>query len=94
MLMRLENAVLLSRRQPCIERQHLDRPWHRRAPARLNVPTLQLILESLLRIANLALTGQEHQNVARALREQLLARLNNARDLVNRIRSARSESLG
>ncbi len=55
---RLENLLLLGRRQPCIQRQYLGE--------------FQVgLAQHLRRVANLALAGQEHQHVAGALADAL-----------------------
>ena len=73
--MRLEDAMLLSRRQPRVQGQDLDVPRAcalvvSRAPA----SSLQVIEEGSLRVADVALAGQEDQDVAVALRAQLVHR--------------------
>ena len=68
--------MLLSRRQPRVQRQDLDVP---RAGAlvvaRAPGPPLQVIEEGRLRVADVALAGQENQDVAVALRAQLVHRV-------------------
>ena len=73
---RLEHAMLLGRRQPRVQRQDLDVSRTRalvisRAPA----SSLQVIEEGRLRVADVALAGQEDQDVAVALRAQLVHRV-------------------
>ena len=73
---RLEHAMLLGRRQPRVQRQDLDVPRAcalvvSRAPA----SSLQVIEEGRLRVADVALAGQEDQDVAVALRAQLVHRV-------------------
>jgi hypothetical protein len=67
--MGLEHAVLLRRRQPRIERQHLG------------VPELRLA-QSVSGIPDLPLTAEEHQDVARSLGAQLVHRFGDRLDLV------------
>ena len=74
--MRLEHAMLLGRRQPRVQGQDLDVPRAcalvvSRAPA----SSLQVIEEGRLRVADVALAGQEDQDVAVALRAQLVHRV-------------------
>ncbi len=74
--MRLEHAMLLSRRQPRVQGQDLDVSRVgalvvSRAPA----SSLQVIEEGSLRVADVALAGQEDQDVAVALRAQLVHRV-------------------
>ena len=74
--MRLEDAMLLGRRQPRVQGQDLDVPRActlvvSRAPA----SSLQVIEEGRLRVADVALAGQEDQDVAVALRAQLVHRV-------------------
>ena len=68
--------MLLSRRQPRVQWQDLDVP---RAGAlvvaRAPGPPLQVIEEGRLRVADVALAGQEDQDVAVALRAQLIHRV-------------------
>ena len=73
---RLEDAMLLGRRQPRVQRQDFDVPASctlvvSRAPA----SSLQVIEEGRLRVADVALAGQEDQDVAVALRAQLVHRV-------------------
>ena len=73
---RLEDAMLFGRRQPRVQRQDLDVSRTRtlvvsRAPA----SSLQVIEEGRLRVADVALAGQEDQDVAVALRAQLVHRV-------------------
>ena len=73
---RLEHAMLLGRRQPRVQGQDLDVSRTRalvvsRAPA----SSLQVIEEGRLRVADVALAGQEDQDVAVALRAQLVHRV-------------------
>ena len=68
--------MLLGRRQPRVQRQDLDVSRTRalvvsRAPA----SSLQVIEEGRLRVADVALAGQEDQDVAVALRAQLVHRV-------------------
>ncbi len=66
-MVRLEHAVLLGRGQPGVERQHLQvRPAG----------------QGLGRVPDLPLAGQEHQDVPRALREELVHRVADALHLV------------
>ena len=74
--MRLEHAMLLGRRQSRVQGQDLDVPRAcalvvSRAPA----SSLQVIEEGRLRVADVALAGQEDQDVAVALRAQLVHRV-------------------
>jgi len=74
--MRLEDAMLLGRRQPRVQGQDLDVPRAcalvvSRAPA----SSLQVSEEGRLRVADVALAGQEDQDVAVALRAQLVHRV-------------------
>ena len=73
---RLEHAVLLGGRQARVQRQDLDVPRAgallvARAPA----PSLQVVEERGLRLADVALAGQEDQDVPVALRAQLVHRV-------------------
>ena len=73
---RLEHAMLLGRRQPRIQRQDLDVPRARAlVVARAPTSSLQVIEEGRLRVADVALAGQEDQDVAVALRAQLVHRV-------------------
>ena len=72
--------MLLGRRQPRVQGQDLDVPRAgslvvSRAPA----SSLQVIKEGRLRVADVALAGQEDQDVAVTLRAQLVHRVTNRR---------------
>ena len=81
--MTLKDAMLLGGRESRVEGKDLDRTWDRATAARLDVAALQLVLESLLGITDLALAREEHEDVAGSLGHEFLAGLDNAGDLVN-----------
>ena len=75
MRVRLENAVLLCRTQACKQGKDLDirRILRPRDIARRTVA--EVIVKSLLNIADIALTGQENQDIPGALAAQFINRV-------------------
>ena len=67
--------MLLSRRQPRVQGQDLDVPRGALVVSRAPASSLQVIEEGRLRVADVALAGQENQDVAVALRAQLVHRV-------------------
>ena len=80
---RREDPVLLGRREPRVERQHLDRSRHRGAPAAFDALGSELVVEGRFGVADLTLSGEEDEDVTRAFLHELPARFDDARHLVD-----------